>query len=141
MTIVARTSPPAPVTDIDSRFYWDGLRSRRLLLQLCSDCEHHRFPPIPSCPYCGSPRVAVREASGEGTVYSFIVVVQSFTPELASDVPYPIATVSLDEGPRMLARVEGGRPAIGDRVHAVYLDHGDWTEIRFERAVMDRRSR
>jgi len=135
MTVIARTSPPPPAADADSEFFWDGLRARRLLLQVCTGCERPRFPPMPSCPYCGCPRWDLREASGQGAVYSFIVVTQSFTPELASDVPYPIATVTLAEGPRVLARVEGGRPAIGDQVTAVYVDHGDWTELRFERSL------
>ena len=45
---------PAPVPDPDSAFFWEGLRARKLLLQACGACARHRFPPMPSCPYCGS---------------------------------------------------------------------------------------
>ena len=44
-----------------------------------------------------------------------------------------IATVELDEGPRLVARLEDGpdRPVIGSAVEAVFHNHPDWTELSF----------
>jgi uncharacterized OB-fold protein len=121
---------PAPVPDPDSAFFWDGLRARRLLLQACDGCGRHRFPPMPSCPYCASPATRVAEAAGTGVIYSWVVVHRAFDPAFAAEVPYTIATVTLDEGPRVIGRLEGA-PRFGGRVAARYVDHGAWTELRF----------
>ena len=51
---------------------------------------------------------------------------------MAGDVPYAVATVDLDGGARMLGRIEPPDAArIGARVSPVFVDHGDWTELRF----------
>ena len=72
------------------------------------------------------------EVSGEGTVYSFVRVHRALTPAMGDDVPYAVATVDLDAGVRMLGRVEPPETArIGARVEPRFVDHGDWTELRF----------
>ena len=124
-------APPAP--DADSAFYWKGLREHKLLLQQCGACNRHRFPPMPSCPYCAAETSAVRESKGLGTVYSWIVVRRAFDPAFAADVPYILASIDLDEGGRTVARLVGTEKAgFGMRVSAVYHDHPDWTELRFQ---------
>jgi len=48
------------------------------------------------------------------------------------DVPYAVATVDLDGGARMFGRIEPpGAARIGARVSPLFVDHGDWTELRF----------
>ena len=55
------------------------------------------------------------------------------SPGYSRTLPYTVATVELDEGPRLLGRVEPPAPvAIGDRVVARFVDHPDWTELCFE---------
>ena len=122
---------PAPVPDPDSAFFWEGLRARKLLLQACGACARHRFPPMPSCPYCGSRIARVAEADGSGSVYSWVVVHRAFDPAFAAEVPYTIATVALDEGPRLVGHLEAPAPRFGARVRASYVEHGAWTELRF----------
>lgn len=142
MTIVSPTEaasrlvhPPAPKTDIDSAFYWKGLRYHKLLLQHCSDCGRVRFPPMPSCPFCASARAAVIEASGRGSIYSWIVVRRAFDAAFRDQVPYTLATIDLEEGARTVARLEGDvEAAFGLKVCAEYVDHSDWTELRFSGA-------
>jgi hypothetical protein len=71
-------------------------------------------------------------ASGAGTVYSWIGVQRALTPEFESEVPYTIAAVELTEGGRVFARLEGPEPTTpGDEVTATFVDHDDWTELRF----------
>jgi len=131
MNASVQIAPPAP--DADSAFYWAGLREHKVLLQQCGACARFRFPPMPSCPYCASLKSSVHAAKGTGTVYSWIVVRRAFDPAFAAEVPYILATVDLDEGGRTVARLVGtDQAAFGMRVGAVYHDHPDWTELRFQ---------
>lgn len=91
--------------DPDSQFYWDGLAAGRLLLQRCAECGRARFPPLPTCPYCGSRDAAVVEATGTGRVYSWVTVRVGMTTASVGDVPYAVAVVQLDEGCRVLGRM------------------------------------
>ena len=121
----------APAVDEESRFYWDGLRAGRFLLQRCGACGRHRFPPMPSCPWCAATGFDVREVDPKGTVYSWVVVHRALTPARADEVPYAVATVDLDVGCRVVARVDGTcELAAGDAVEGRFVDHGDWTELR-----------
>lgn len=120
-----------PVADLDSAFHWEGLRRHHLLLQGCSACGRVRYPAMPTCPYCASPGFEVREVEGRGEVYSWIVVHRAFSPEFQSQVPYTLATVTLDEGCRVVGRLEGAAPDFGLRVRASFFDHPAWTELRF----------
>jgi uncharacterized OB-fold protein len=68
------------------------------------------------------------ESGGVGSVHSFSVVRRAPTPVFASNAPYVIALIDLDEGPRMFANVVGDGAldvAIGDRVSVVFEDRGD----------------
>jgi uncharacterized OB-fold protein len=95
----------ADAGDPDSRFYRDGLAAGRVLLQRCAECGRARFPPLPTCPYCGSRDAAVVEAAGTGRIYSWITVRVALTDPPARDIPYAVAVVELDEGCRVLGRM------------------------------------
>ena len=132
---------PAPVIDADSAFFWQGLRERRLLIQRCLGCRRHRFPPLPACPECGDPRSAIEACAGRGSLYSWIVVHHAFSDVFSEDVPYTVGVVELEEGCRVLARLElEGRAAAAGmplevhfREHAPDQSAGDapWTEAYF----------
>lgn len=53
-----------------------------------------------------------------GTVYTETVV-HAPPEQFAADAPYQLAIISLAEGGRVTARVEGARVAIGDAVQFV----------------------
>lgn len=126
-------APAAPVADLDSAFHWEGLRSHEIRLQCCVGCGKFRFPPMPTCPYCACPDFEVRQIAGGGTLYSWIVVHRAFSPEFSSQVPYTLVTVTLDEGCRIVGRLESGTPEFDSRVQACFVDHPEWTELRFRR--------
>ncbi len=50
-----------------------------------------------------------------GTVYTETVI-HSAPEKFVSEVPYQVAIVSLDEGGRVTARIDGERVAIGDKL-------------------------
>jgi len=88
---------------------------------------------MPSCPWCAWPGFEAVESSGLGTVYSFVTVHVAFSPAAAELVPYTIATVELDDGPRLVGRAgPTGGARIGDRVRPRFVDHPGWTELCFE---------
>ena len=124
--------PPAPVVDHDSASFWQGLRDRRVVVQACPSCGARRFPPGPSCPWCGAPGARDEDCEGTGTVYSWITVRRPLDPAFADEVPYTLAAVDLDDGPRIVGRLEDvAQPHIGMEVTARFHDHDGWTELRF----------
>jgi uncharacterized protein len=131
-TIDPTAEPVRPNPDIESAAYWQSLREHRLALQVCHGCGRRRFPVMPTCPYCASPDASWHDVDDEAKVYSYIDVRRAFDPAFAADVPYTIATVDLDQGGRLVARIDGGA-RIGDRLAPVFVDHDDWTELRFAR--------
>jgi uncharacterized OB-fold protein len=125
---------PRPTPDEESAFFWEALTRHRLLLQRCRECGRHRFPPLPSCPWCAASGADVVEAEGTGVVYSWVTVHRPVGGAPDADVPYTIATVTLSEGCRVFARLEtDGTPAkAGAPVTARFVDRADgWTELRF----------
>ena len=83
--------------------YRDFLDKQEFRIQRCLGCAEHVFYPRTLCPDCGSARLEWVAASGRATVYSTSVVRQR--PEDGPD--YNIAIVELEEGPRLMSRVEG----------------------------------
>lgn len=83
--------------------WWDATREKRLVVQACSDCGHRQHHPRAICTSCGATDLGVIEASGRGRIASWTVVHRAPDPRLA--VPYVLALVDLDEGPRLLTRL------------------------------------
>src|SRR5216683_1653711 len=98
---------PLPLANEDTLEYWEACKRGELRLQRCSDCGHWRFPPSVLCPRCLSERSSWEALSGRGTVYTFIIVHRPQHPAFYEDVPYNVAIVELEEGPRMHSRIVG----------------------------------
>lgn len=98
-------SRPLPVPDSESTPFWDGMREGKLMLQRCASSGDYLFPPVTFCP--GSlERPEWVEASGEGEIFSWIVVRHPVPRDLyADEVPYVVAIVALDEGCRMTGNI------------------------------------
>ena len=99
----ARPKRPRPALTQDNRFFFDGARDHRLLIQRCTNCEALRHPPRPSCAQCRSFEWDTLTATGRGTVYSFVVNHYPQVP--AFDYPLVVALVELEEGTRLVANV------------------------------------
>ena len=100
----------------ESKSYWDAAQEGRLLLPHCSDCDRSHWFPRPFCPFCASPNVTPREASGTGIIYSYSVV-------RSGQEPYVLAYITLDEGPTMLTNIVESnveQVTIGDRVKVAF---------------------
>ena len=99
----------APAISPDTKFFWDGLREHKLLIQRCGACGALRNPPRPMCPNCRSLDWDTIESSGRGTVYSYVMPHQPRFPFF--DYPYIVALVALDEGVRLVSNLIDIAPA------------------------------
>lgn len=102
--------------------YQAQLNQGRFVIQRCNDCSKHVFYPRAICPHCGGASLAWVEPRGTGTVYSTTTVRRK--PDAGGD--YDVSLIDLDEGVRMMSRVEGVSPVdvkIGMRVRARVVDN------------------
>lgn len=93
---------PLPRPTPETEHFWEGTRNSELRLQKCDACRNVYFPPRPFCASCGCRSVSVFKASGDATLYSYIISERS-APSF--EAPYAIAVVELKEGPRMMTNI------------------------------------
>ncbi|MEV5531668.1 bifunctional MaoC family dehydratase N-terminal/OB-fold nucleic acid binding domain-containing protein [Streptomyces prunicolor] len=96
---------PRPVVNRDNAGFWEGVARHQLLIQRCTDCGTLRHPWLPGCNACGGLDWDTVEASGEGTVYSYVVMHHPSFP--AFDPPYAVGLIELAEGVRIVSNVVG----------------------------------
>jgi uncharacterized OB-fold protein len=121
---------PSAVPDAESEPYWAAMRGGRLLVQRCAN-GHHQLYPRPHCIVCRQP-VEWVEASGRGTVYSYTVVRQNFARPFRDLIPYVVALVDLEEGPRLMTNVVDCDPsdvAIGAAVRVRFEEISDESSV------------
>ncbi|WP_338698259.1 bifunctional MaoC family dehydratase N-terminal/OB-fold nucleic acid binding domain-containing protein [Streptomyces sp. Q6] len=127
---------PRPVVNRDNAGFWEGVAEHRLLIQRCRTCETPRFPWLPGCNACGGQEWDAVEASGLGTVFSYVVM--HHPPFPAFDPPYAVGLVELAEGVRIVSNVVGvpyDKVRIGMPVRLEFLRVDDELELPVFRAV------
>ena len=105
------------ITELNAPF-WKGLAQGEVRMQRCGKCGAHQYPAETFCYECGAEAMSWVAVAGEGTLYSFTVVHQLYHKVFKPFLPYTVAVVQTDEGPRMLcAMLDLKRPVtIGERV-------------------------
>lgn len=96
---------PLPHLYEDERPFWEGARQGELRLPHCTACGEVWWPAGPVCPRCLSDQVAWCRASGRGHVASWVVFHKAYFPGFAADLPYNVAWIELEEGPRLTSNV------------------------------------
>lgn len=117
---------PKPGISDDTRFFWDGCAEGKLLIQRCTACNTLRHPPAPVCSSCHSFDWDSVQASGKGTIYSFVVMHYPEVPPF--DYPNPIGLIELEEGVRLTAGLVGVKRdqlAIGQAVQVEFHTFDD----------------
>jgi uncharacterized OB-fold protein len=102
--------------------YQQALDAGRFTLQRCTACRRHVFFPRELCPHCGAVTLEWIEPSGAGTVHAVTTVRRK--ADAGGD--YNVSLIDLDEGVRMMSRVEGvpvEEVRIGMRVQARVAIH------------------
>jgi len=103
----ARPMKPLPRPSPESRAFWEGAKAKKLMLPRCNECGRFWFPPSQRCRHCLSADFAWHESAGAGRIYSFVVYTRVYHPAFEADVPYVVALIELDEGPRLLSNIVG----------------------------------
>jgi hypothetical protein len=129
--VAARAQQQKPLPDLSdpvSAPFWREAAQGRLSFQRCAVCGYLRWPPAALCPECWSPRAEWEPVSPDGEVWSFGVYERAFSPAFEDDIPYVVALVQLDAGPRLIGDVVDVAPpevAVGMRVTAAFAPFAD----------------
>ena len=91
-----------PDTTGPDQIFQSALARQEILLPQCDDCGVFHFFPRALCPHCHGTALSWKRVSGKGRVYTTTVVRQK--PERGGD--YNVCMVELEEGVRMMSRVE-----------------------------------
>jgi uncharacterized protein len=101
---------PVPRPAPESVPYWQAARQQRLELPRCNACGKFWFPPSRGRPHCLAADFAWTAVSGVGKVFSFVTFHRVYHPAFAQEVPYVVALIELEEGPRLLSNIVGIAP-------------------------------
>lgn len=105
MTTAIPEGPHRPTADSVTAQWWAAVQNRELLVNVCGSCGRTTLYVRPFCPLCWNDDVALKSASGRARLYTWSVVHQNAAPFNAR-VPYILAMVDLEEGPRLMTVVE-----------------------------------
>ena len=109
------TQRPQPrFPEPDTQPFWDATRENKLMYQVCNGCSGVIFYPRAHCPSCGGLENTWKESTGNGTVYTYSVVMQSRHPAFKDLGPYAVAYVDLDEGFRLMSNIVNVKDPIHD---------------------------
>ena len=125
---MADYTKPLPAISSLNQPFWDGLKQRILTLPCCYRCRKIWYPPAPFCPECWSREFSWQQLSGKGRVNSWVVFHQAYFSSFRDEIPYNVAEVELDEGPRLLTNlvdIPNENITIGLRVAIVFDDVTD----------------
>jgi uncharacterized OB-fold protein len=128
---------PLPAPDNVSRVFWEAAARGEILYQECPSCGRRQLYPRAMCIRCAD-EPEWRPASGRGTVHTFTVIRQNLAQPFRDLVPYVVAMVDLDEGPRMITNVTDCDPDdvyIGMPVEAYTVAVEDELGLPFWRPV------
>jgi uncharacterized OB-fold protein len=109
-----------------------------LHLPRCRDCAAYAWPPTRRCRACGSDAIDWVLARGRGVVHTFTIVRQSPEPFFQARVPYVVAMIDLDEGPRLLSGLvdcDVGAVRIGMAVAVAFVEAGEGLALPVFRPV------
>lgn len=128
---------PLPAREPELEPFWDATLEGKLLLKQCSNCGTFSLPYRSRCDACLGPDFDWREASGKGTVATWAVMHQRYHPAFEDEIPYNIAMVELEEGPRLptnIVGVDSSEIRIGMAVEVAWERHEDLALPKFRPA-------
>jgi uncharacterized protein len=121
---------PLPQPDPVTQPFWDSVKAHAMKIQRCNDTGKYFFYPRGMSPFTLSDNISWEPVSGKGTLHAFTIVYNQRAPGFADEVPYVVAMVDLEEGPRMMTNLVGVEAdpehvRIGMPVEVVYEDVTD----------------
>jgi uncharacterized OB-fold protein len=118
---------PLPPIDPLTAPFWDSVKAHAMRLQRCGACGTFVFFPRPLCPVCFSDALEWTPVSGRGVVHAFTIPHRHPSAAFQPDLPYVVAIVELEEGPRLMTNLvqvapDASQIAVGMPVEVVYDD-------------------
>jgi uncharacterized OB-fold protein len=96
---------PLPVVTDLTRPYWDGLAQGELRVQRCAACGHAWLPARAECPRCLRADPVWEASSGRARLVSWVVYHIAYHDAFRDRLPYNVAVVELEEGPRLISNI------------------------------------
>jgi uncharacterized OB-fold protein len=112
MTDTALALAPTPEINDLNRPYWDELARGALTFQRCRACRWAWLPAREECPNCLADDWSRECAAGGASLVSWVVYHHAYHPAFVARLPYTVAVVQLDEGPRLISNVAGDAAAL-----------------------------
>ena len=112
------------VNDPGTASFWKRTQDGKVVVQACRKCGYLRWPPGPICNECLSSETEWKEISPTGTLWSYAVYHRAMNPRFKDEIPYTVALVELDDGPRMYGRLvsNAAKVEVGAPVRAVFQE-------------------
>lgn len=101
------TRPLPKFDEADTAEFWAATKECEFRYQQCENCQKIIFYPRRVCTGCTNSQLAWKVSKGLGRVYTFSIVRLSYHPFFKQQLPYVVAWIDLDEGPRILSNVVG----------------------------------
>lgn len=98
------TAPDRPTIDTDGQAWWSATQGRRLTVNHCRSCGQASLYARPFCPHCWCEDVELTPATGRARLYTWSVIHQN-AATFDTRIPYVLAMVDLEEGPRLMTVV------------------------------------
>ena len=98
---------PLPVVDDFGRPFWEATRRREFRLPRCTRCRAFRIQFERWCPACSHDEYEWEALSGRGKVWSHCRFHKAYFPGFEDEMPYGVALVQLEEGPRIISNIVG----------------------------------
>lgn len=121
---------PLPYASWETRGWWEGAGRGELVLQRCTSCGNLQHKPRAICVKCLTDSIEHFVGTGRGTIHTFTVTHQNLAAPFNAQLPYVLAYVELEEGPRVLTNIVGAEPADISIGQAVVADFWGATTAR-----------
>jgi uncharacterized OB-fold protein len=95
---------PLPEVSPVTAPYWESLKEGVLSIAECT-CGRRWIPPRSHCPDCWSSEWRWVRASGIAHVVSWVVYHVAYHESLKEALPYNVALVQLEEGPKLITNI------------------------------------
>ncbi len=99
-------APGPEITDLN-RPYWEALKEGGHQYQCCHACGHRWLPARSECPGCLGDDWSWKPSGGGARLVSWVVYHIAYHASFAQRLPYTVAVVELEEGPRMFSNIVG----------------------------------
>tara|TARA_B110000196_G_scaffold71324_1_gene61130 strand:- start:691 stop:1098 length:408 start_codon:yes stop_codon:yes gene_type:complete len=119
---------PRPTIDPDSKVYWESAKLNKLMVQYSKDTNEYFLYSKQLTNAQDSKNIEWKEVSGQGKIYSYTVIYAPAGPAFAEEVPYVVASITLNEGARIISNIITDNTeniSIGDNVEVIFEKQDD----------------